>query len=155
MLAGTADATVFIVDDDAAVRDSLSALLQAAGLRARTFETGRDLLNARGSLARGCILLDVCLGDEDGFQVFQALRAAAVGLPVIFITAHENMAEKARTVAADAFAVLQKPIPDDLLMATIARAMRDGWHVQERGGGGGDCHCASEAAGRTRAASPQ
>jgi two-component system response regulator FixJ len=155
MTAASGNPIVLIVDDDPAVRDSLSALLQAAGLQARTFETGRDLLKACGSVGRGCILLDVCLPDQDGFQVFHALKDAAVRLPVIFITAHETQAEKARTAIKGAFAVLEKPIREDILMATIAGAMEAGWHGQERGGGGGDVHCASATSGRTRAASPE
>ena len=118
--------TVFIVEDDIGVRDSLLALLQAAGWRTMAFGTGGEVLRCSGTLNEGCLLLDICLPDYDGFEVLTSLRRAGVGLPVIFMTGEERRAEQARAAGIGAFAVLQKPLSEAPLLAAIARAFGDG-----------------------------
>lgn len=107
------------------MRDSLLALLQAAGWQTMAFETGGDVLKSSKALSEGCLLLDICLPDYDGFEVLTSLRRAGVVLPVIFMTGEERRAEQARAAATDALAVLQKPLSETHLLAAIALAFKD------------------------------
>ena len=118
--------TVFVVEDDVGVRESLLALLHAAGWRTMAFGTGDEVLKCGGTLNDGCLLLDICLPDYDGFEVLTALRWAGVGLPVNFMTGEERRAELARAAGIGAFAVLQKPLSEARLLSAIARAFSDG-----------------------------
>ncbi|MBK8209391.1 MAG: response regulator [Rhodospirillales bacterium] len=115
--------TVFVVEDDVGVRDSLLALLHAAGWRTTAFGTGGEVLKYSGTLGQGCLLLDICLPDYDGFEVLMSLRRAGVCLPVIFMTAEERSAEQARAPEIGALAVLQKPLNEAHLLSAIGRAM--------------------------------
>jgi two-component system response regulator FixJ len=118
--------TVFVVEDDVGVRDSLLALLHAAGWRTMAFGTGDDVLKCSDTLNEGCLLLDICLPDHDGFEVLMSLRRAGVGLPVIFMTGEERRAEQARAAGIGAFAVLQKPLIETHLLSAITRAFGAG-----------------------------
>jgi FixJ family two-component response regulator len=115
--------TVFVVEDDAAVRDSLSALLEAEGFSTHLFASAPEVLAASPRLKDGCLLLDICLGEFNGFDVFRKLKETGINIPVIFMTAHEEMAQKARTNGSDAFGVLEKPINDRELLDVVGRAL--------------------------------
>jgi two-component system, LuxR family, response regulator FixJ len=115
--------TVFVVEDDPGVRDSLTALLDAVGIRARAFSCGSDVIRHAPSLHDGCVLLDICLPDYDGFEVLRMLRESGVSLPVIFMTGHETHAQRATAPRLGAFAVLRKPISDTALLSTIEGAL--------------------------------
>lgn len=86
------------------------------------FETGGEVLRSSSALNEGCLLLDICLPDYDGFEVLRSLRRAGVALPVIFMTAEERRAEQARAAGTGAIAVLQKPLSETHLLAAIASA---------------------------------
>jgi RNA polymerase sigma factor (sigma-70 family) len=114
---------VFIVDDDAAVCDSLSLLLGLRGYKTRSFARGEDLLAAIDSAARGCVLLDLRMPTVDGIAVQAALAARGIRLPVIILTAHGDVASARAALKGGAFDFLEKPIDDTLLMATIDAAL--------------------------------
>lgn len=118
--------TVFVVEDDVGVRDSLLALLHAAGWRTMAFGTGDEVLKYTGSLDDGCLLLDICLPDYDGFEILMSLRRAGVCLPVIFMTGEERSAEQARAAGVGASDVLQKPLIETHLLSAISRAIGAG-----------------------------
>jgi two-component system response regulator FixJ len=86
-----ATGTVFIVDDDAAVRDSLSLLLGLHGHKTRSFARGEDFLATMDPAPRGCVLLDLRMPDVDGIAVQAALAARGIMLPVIILTAHGDV----------------------------------------------------------------
>lgn len=118
--------TVFVVEDDFGVRDSLLALLQSAGWTTMAFGTGEEVLRSSGVLNEGCLLLDICLPDGDGFEVLTSLRRAGVGLPVIFMTGEEGRAEQACAATTGALAVLRKPLSEPQLVAAVVRAFGEG-----------------------------
>jgi len=115
--------TVFIVDDDAAVRDSLSLLLGMRGYKTRSFARGEHFLAAIDPAACGCILLDLRMPSVDGIEVQAALAARGIALPIIILTAHGDVASARTTLKGGAFDFLEKPIDDTLLMATIDAAL--------------------------------
>jgi|APTNR8051073442_1049403.scaffolds.fasta_scaffold76898_1 two-component system response regulator FixJ len=115
--------TVFVLEDDPGVRDSLTALLEAVGIRTRTFVCGTDIVRSAPILVDGCLLLDICLPDFDGFEVLRRLRDANVQLPAIFMTGQEFQAQSAQAPRLGAVAVLRKPISDTLLLSAISTAL--------------------------------
>jgi RNA polymerase sigma factor (sigma-70 family) len=118
-----ATGTVFIVDDDAAVRDSLSLLLGLRGYKTRSFARGEDFLAAIDSASRGCVLLDLRMPNVDGIAEQAALAARGIRLPVNILTAHGDVASARAALKAGAFDFLEKPIDDALLSATIEAAL--------------------------------
>lgn len=111
---------VAVVDDDAAVRDSLAAVLDAAGHEVDAFESGDQFL-ARGlSPAPDCILLDVNLPGRDGWEVVSALYDQGVGSAIILVTGRGA----SRTPGDGVFAVLDKPVRPAVLLETIQQALR-------------------------------
>lgn len=115
--------TVFIVDDDASVRESLQVLLEAAGLWTRVFGSAGEILRCSRVMTAGCLLLDVCLPDHNGFEVLILLRRAGVALPAIFMTGGNYGAVQARAAKLGAHAVLQKPLSDKWLLQAVTGAM--------------------------------
>lgn len=117
---GPGGARVAVVDDDAAVRDSLAAVLDAAGHQVDAFETGDEFL-ARGlSPTPDCILLDVNLPGLDGWEVVTALYDQGIGSAIILVTGRGA----ARTPGDGVFAVLDKPVRPAVLLETIQQALR-------------------------------
>jgi len=115
--------TVFIVDDDVAVRDSLSLLLGLRGFKTRSFGRGEDFLAAIDPAACGCVLLDLRMPSVDGIEVQAALAARGIALPIIILTAHGDVASARTTLKGGAFDFLEKPVDDALLSATIEAAL--------------------------------
>jgi FixJ family two-component response regulator len=116
--------TVFIVDDDDAVRDSLKALLEAAGLQACLFDSAEGFLAAFSGRRDGCLVLDIRLPGLDGFGVIDALHGSGASIPVILVTGHQHLARQARERQVDAVAILEKPVAAEVLLATITDAFR-------------------------------
>jgi FixJ family two-component response regulator len=114
--------TVYVLDDDPGVRDSLSVLIEAAGYRAKVFASGRDLLAQSSALSDGCLLLDISLPSESGIDVFHRLRAEGVRLPVIFMTGQTALMEKA-AAAGDDIQVLEKPMSHLSLLRSLHAAL--------------------------------
>jgi RNA polymerase sigma factor (sigma-70 family) len=123
---------VHVVDDDPAVRDSLDLLLRLRGYRTRTFESGDALLRDVDASVHGCILLDLRMPGTDGVAVQQALQARRVPLPIIVLTAHGDAASARDALKGGAFDFLEKPVGDDLLVATIEAALAHDRDARER-----------------------
>jgi two-component system response regulator FixJ len=119
----TTDLTVYIVDDDEAVRDSLQILLESVGLKAVTFSSGMPFLEAASSLAPGCVLLDVRMPDMDGLEVQERLNAKGVRLPVIVITGHGDVPVAVRAMKAGALDFVEKPFTEDAILGSIRVAL--------------------------------
>lgn len=115
---------VYVVDNDDAVRDSLRALLESAGFETILFHAGEDFLGAAEELVRGCVLLDIRLSKSNGITVLESLNARRRDMPVILITGHRHLADRARANKVDAFAVLDKPINEHALLPLIERALK-------------------------------
>jgi FixJ family two-component response regulator len=120
--------SITIVDDDEAVRHSLQALLEAAGLSVDVYPTGEDFLaaaDAAGGAAggTGCLILDLHLPGLDGVQILERLRDAGDTTPVILISARFDPATRVRADRAGALVLLEKPLREAALLDGIERAL--------------------------------
>lgn len=125
------------MDDDAAVRESLQVLLEAAGLRTQVFSSADEILCCSRLMTAGCLLLDICLPTHNGFEVLTLLRRAGVALPAIFMTGGNYSVARARAAKLNAYAVLQKPLSDPWLLNAVTGAMRLGQPRSEENWGSG------------------
>jgi FixJ family two-component response regulator len=115
--------TVYIVDDDAAVRDSTALLLSLKGFATRSFASGEEFLAALRDDARGIVLLDVRMSGMDGLAVNQALVERRCPMPVVIVTAHGDVATARAALKAGAFDFLEKPVEEQLLLETVRHAL--------------------------------
>lgn len=115
--------TVFIVDDEEAVRDSIAMLLRSVGLRTQVFADATSFLRQyRGELA-GCLVLDVRMPRMSGLELQQELNRRGWALPVIFITGHGDVPMAVEAMRAGALDFLQKPFKDDDLIRRVQKAL--------------------------------
>jgi two-component system, LuxR family, response regulator FixJ len=115
--------TVYVVDDDAAVRRSLKWLLESAGLHAVAYETPSAFLAAVPNLLPGCLLIDIKMPGMDGLELQALLRQRHVPLPVIMMTAHGDVQSAVRAMKAGAVDFIEKPYHDDVLLGAIEAAL--------------------------------
>jgi FixJ family two-component response regulator len=125
-------ATVFIVDDDVAVRDSLGMLLEAAGYAAEAFQCAADFLDNLTPSTRGCLILDVRMPDMDGLDLQKELIRRGARLPVIFLTGHGTIPATVRAIKAGAMDFLTKPVDGPALLAHVEKALKQGSAQQKR-----------------------
>jgi two-component system response regulator FixJ len=116
--------TVFIVDDDAAVRRGLSFLLQTAGLGVETFASAAAFLEDYQPHRRGCLLLDIRMPRMTGLELQQVLNARGWRIPTIFITGHGTVPMAIAAMKAGAFDFIEKPLRDEALLESVHRALR-------------------------------
>lgn len=114
--------TIFVVDDDDAVRDSLRLLLSTLYEDVRVYDSGRRFLDSEHEGMPACVILDIHLPEMDGFEVIEQMRRDAIDLPVILITGRSDAQIRSRALALGATALLDKPIDYDNLMAALERA---------------------------------
>lgn len=114
---------VFLVDDDAAVRDSISLLLGTAGHRVAAFTSGEDFLDSRCSDQPGCALLDLRMPGLSGLEVQAALIDGGSQLPVIFLSASGDIPSTVRAMRSGAVDFLTKPVEPRHLLDTVDAAM--------------------------------
>lgn len=115
--------TVFVVDDEASVRDSLAWLLNSISLNVRTFESAKDFLDADVSCLYGCLILDVRMQNVSGLQLQQALYERNFKLPIIFLSAYGDAQMGAQAVKRGAFDFLQKPYRNQDLLDAVNAAL--------------------------------
>ena len=124
--------TVFIVDDDEAVRKAVSRLLRSAGIPAAVFASPSEFLAQYNPATPGCLVLDMAMPDFDGLQLQTALNEKGCILPIIFLTGHGDISKSVRAMKQGAFDFLSKPVKDkDLLTAIRAAIERDAVARQE------------------------
>jgi two-component system, LuxR family, response regulator FixJ len=116
---------VFIVDDDAWVRDSLAVLLDLKGYRTQSFASAEEFLKNYRSASAGCLLLDVRMPGMSGLELQAALRECEIKLPIIVMTAHGDVQTARAALVAGAVDFLEKPVDPELLLVTV-RAALDG-----------------------------
>ena len=114
--------TVFVVDDDVSVRESLELLIRFEGWRPEVFASAREFLARPRSLTPSCLVLDVSLPDLNGLDL-QKLVADRVDMPVIFITGHADIPTTVRAMKAGAIEFLTKPFDDEALLGAIRQAI--------------------------------
>lgn len=124
--------TVHVVDDDQAVRDSLGLLLEAEGMRTRTFASAAAFLDAVGPETEGCLVLDVRMPGMSGVELQRELEARGIHLPVVFLTAYADVRMAVGAIRAGAVDVLQKPVHADALLERVREALARDAEERER-----------------------
>jgi FixJ family two-component response regulator len=115
--------TVYVVEDDAAVRDALAQLLEGKGFRVKLFESAERFLEACDPGQGGCLLLDMKLPGMSGIELQGALAARGIELPIIFLTGHGDVPSSVRALRAGAVDFLQKPADSRTLLARVGEAL--------------------------------
>ena len=115
---------VYIVDDDAAVRDSLSLLLSLRGYRTATFASAHDFLAALQPQWKGCLIADIRMPGMDGLELQRELARRGVRLPVVIVTAHGDVASARAAFKSDAVDFLEKPFDEEGPVAAVEAAFR-------------------------------
>jgi two-component system, LuxR family, response regulator FixJ len=116
-------ATVYVVDDDEGVRNSLRFLLKSVGLTARTLSSAREFLETYRPRQPGCVVLDVRMPGMSGLELQQQLNLRGAIIPLIFITGHGDIPMAVDAMQHGAFDFLQKPFRDQDLIDRIQRAL--------------------------------
>ncbi len=114
--------TVFIVDDDPSVRESLEALVEYAGWRCETFATARDFLSAPPAPGPSCLLLDVGLPDLNGLELQERIGSDRSDMPIIFITGNGDIPVTVKAMKAGAVEFLVKPLSQEALLIAMRSA---------------------------------
>ncbi len=121
----TPEPTVFIVDDDNAVRHFLSGLIESVDLRVEAYASARDFLEAYEPGRLGCLVLDVRMPGMSGLELQSALADQAIDLPVIILTGHGNVQLAVHAMKAGATDFVEKPFDNELLLDRIQKAVAE------------------------------
>ncbi len=114
---------VFVVDDDASVREALSSLIESTGMRVQTFASAQDFLQHKRPETPACLVLDVRLPGLSGLELQQKLSPARMRIPIIFITGHGDIPMSVRAMKSGAVEFLPKPFDDEQLLEAIQQAI--------------------------------
>lgn len=125
---------IFVVDDDAAVRQSLSLLIRSMSLAVETFESAQAFLDQCDQRRGGCLVLDIRMPGMSGLDLQEELRRRSVELPIIFITGHGDVTMAVRAMKAGAIDFIEKPFNDQQLLDRINQALdiERGWRESRR-----------------------
>jgi two-component system response regulator FixJ len=126
----TNDGTVYVVDDDEAVRRGLTFLLRTANHAAETFASASAFLDSYVPARRGCLLLDVRMPQMTGLELQHELNARAWWIPTVFMTGHATVPIAIAAMKAGAFDFIEKPLRDDTLLESVERALQ--WDATRR-----------------------
>jgi two-component system response regulator FixJ len=124
------DLTVYIVDDDAAVRDSLCELLASEGLQVQAYSSASDFLNKCSPSMHGCALFDVRMPEMSGLELLQHPKFKRLAMPVIMITAYGDVPMAVKAIKFGAVDFIEKPIDSENLLESIQRCFKD-YNVQQ------------------------
>ncbi len=122
--------TIFIIDDDPAVRQALSVLVRSMHMQAETYESAQQYLAALDPLRPGCLLLDVRMPGTSGLELLEQLNRAEVRLPAIVMSAYGDVPMVVRAMKAGALNFLEKPCRDQQLWEAIQEGLR--WDAAHR-----------------------
>ena len=115
---------VAVVDDDKSVGRAIKRLLRSVGIGADTYSSGDEFLDTLASMPSyrpGCVILDIQMPGTNGLEVQRRMKGS--GIPVIVITAHDDLAVRSQALASGAFGYLCKPFNDSLLIKTVQTAL--------------------------------
>ncbi|HYW64669.1 MAG TPA: response regulator FixJ [Bradyrhizobium sp.] len=116
-------ARVYVIDDDAAMRDSLDFLLGSAGFTVRLFDSASTFLNELPELAFGCVVTDIRMPGVDGIELLRRLNSSARKLPAIVMTGHGDVPLAVEAMKLGALDFLEKPFEDERLIGMIETAL--------------------------------
>lgn len=125
------ESIVHVVDDDAALRESLAFLLESAGFEVTVAESAVEFLTRLGPDLRGCILTDIRMPEMDGIELLRHVRNSPTPLPVVVMTGHGDVPVAVEAMKLGAVDFVEKPFDDEVLLRAIREALA-------RGEGGGD-----------------
>lgn len=125
-------ASVYIVDDDPAVRDSLTLLFEEDGIPVQAFENGEAFLAACNGASRGCVIIDVRMPGMDGLQLQAELARRGIPLAIVFLTGHGDIPMSVRAIKAGAVDFLTKPVTATDLLHSVEAALQDSIRLRVR-----------------------
>jgi FixJ family two-component response regulator len=114
---------VFVVDDEASVREAVARLMRSTGLTVRTFASSKEFLNGYQPETHGCAILDIAMPEISGLELQQALAQADIALPIVFLTGRGDIPLSVRAMKQGAADFLTKPIDGDELIAAVRAAI--------------------------------
>lgn len=126
------DRVVFVVDDDAPMRDSLKDLIGSVGLRVEAFAAAQEFLRSKRPDAPGCLVLDVRLNGLSGLDLQKRMAEADIEIPIIFITGHGDIPMSVQAMKAGAVEFLTKPFRDQDLLDAIQQALARDRNAREQ-----------------------
>jgi two-component system response regulator FixJ len=118
------DGTVFLIDDDPSVRDSLTLLLSLKGVATQPFATAESFIETYQPERAGCVLTDLRMPGMTGLELQAALHERQIEVPVVVLTAHGDVATARAALKNGAFDFLEKPIDDAMLLDVLRNALR-------------------------------
>lgn len=118
---------IYVVDDDEAVRDSLTLLLESAGHAVEAFEAAGDALASCSARRPSCVITDIRMPEMDGLEFQERLVRNRIEVPVIVITGHADVPLAVRAMKAGAVDFIEKPFSDETILASIEAAMAKAW----------------------------
>lgn len=116
-------ATIYVIDDDESIRDSLGSLLRSVGFHVEVFASTESFLGFSRRDTASCLVLDVRLPDSNGMEFQEELKKLEIDIPIIFITAHGDIPMTSRAIKAGAVEFLTKPFQKDDLLDSISQAI--------------------------------
>jgi two-component system response regulator FixJ len=128
----TSDATVHLVDDDEAIRESLSFLLGTAGLEARPYDSAEAFLAALPAAGAGCVVTDVRMPGMNGLDLVRRLRELGSSLPVVVMTGHGDIPLAVEAMKAGAVDFIEKPFGDETMIRAVRAAIGHGADATRR-----------------------
>jgi FixJ family two-component response regulator len=114
---------ISVIDDDESVRDSTEILLRSAGYRVETFESGELFLESDTLSETACLVLDIRMPGIDGLELQRRLSISDAGVPIIFVTAHNDTRSRRLAIDAGAWDFFEKPFPAGKFLAAIQTAI--------------------------------
>jgi two-component system, LuxR family, response regulator FixJ len=124
---------VHVIDDDEGLRESLAFLLRSAALEVRSFDSAKAFLDVLPDAALGCVITDVRMPEMSGIELLRRLKELKIGVPVIVITGHGDIALAVEAMKIGATDFFEKPFDDDLLVASVRAALRQQEDQTKRG----------------------
>jgi FixJ family two-component response regulator len=117
------DPIVFVIDDEALIRDGIRSLIKSIGLRAETFASAQDFMLAKRPDAPACLILDVRMPGLNGLDLQRKLSEANIYIPIIFITGHGDIPMSVRAMKEGALEFLTKPVRGQDLLDAVQKAV--------------------------------
>lgn len=114
---------VYVIDDDALIRDGIQSLIRSIGLRVTAFASAAGFLQAKKPEAPGCMVLDVRMPGQSGLDLQRQLNEAGISIPIIFLTGHADVPMTVRAMKEGAHEFLTKPVRSQELLDAVQKAV--------------------------------
>jgi FixJ family two-component response regulator len=123
---------VYIVDDDPAIRDSLTLMIEQEGLPVLAFASAEAFLDGCDDTAFGCAIIDIRMPGMDGMQLQEEMTRRSILLPIVFLTGHGDIPMSVRAIKSGAVDFLTKPVTREKLLASVRTALQSGSQLLEK-----------------------